>query len=156
LFQDPPTENLKAKLKKEKKAALQKLAAQEVQLQELLLQIDTMRARAQAKSIEKSEPERHEFRAVGQATADALRFDEKATRKRLIDKQLIAVGWDINPDRGNTAEVAREVETSNQPTKSGTRYADYILWDNNGKPLAVIEAKKAALTPEKGRTQAKL
>jgi type I restriction enzyme R subunit len=35
-------------------------------------------------------------------------------------------------------------------------YADYVLWDDDGKPLAVIEAKKATVSPETGRKQAEL
>lgn len=31
-----------------------------------------------------------------------------------------------------------------------------MLWDDNGKPLAVIEAKKTSIDPERGRQQAKL
>ncbi|WP_199263475.1 DEAD/DEAH box helicase family protein [Desulfobulbus oligotrophicus] len=152
-FQEPP-EDIKAKLKKEKKAALEKLAAQEAQLQELLQQVDALRA--QAKAAEKSEAELHALKTAGQAAADALKFDEATTRKRLIDKQLIAVGWNIDPNGGNTAEVSLEEAVAHQPTTTGTGYADYVLWDDTGKPLAVIEAKKTSASPENGRTQAKL
>jgi len=34
--------------------------------------------------------------------------------------------------------------------------ADYVLWDDNANPLAVIEAKKTSVEPELGRHQAKL
>jgi type I restriction enzyme R subunit len=43
-----------------------------------------------------------------------------------------------------------------QPTASGIGYADYVLWDDNANPLAVIEAKKTAVDSELGRQQAKL
>ena len=36
-----------------------------------------------------------------------------------------------------------EEEVKHQPTTSGIGYIDYVLWDDNGKPLAIIEAKKA-------------
>ncbi|MBV5280379.1 MAG: restriction endonuclease subunit R, partial [Actinobacteria bacterium] len=49
-----------------------------------------------------------------------------------------------------------EVEVPHQPTQSGVGYADYVFWDDSGKPLAVSEAKKTAFSAEKGRTQAKL
>ena len=155
-FQEPPAEDTKAKLKKEKKAALQRLASQEAQLQELLQQVDTLRA--QAKVAARSEAELLSFKTAGKAAADALKFDEATTRKRLIDKQLSdpAAGWDIDPNGGNTSEVTLEEEVPHQPTQSGIGYADYVLWDDSGKPLAVIEAKKTAESPEKGRTQARL
>ena len=155
-FKEPPAEDTKAKLKKEKKVALEKLAAQEVQLQELLQQVDTLRVQAQAAA--RTEAELLAFKSAGKKAADALKFDETTTRKRLIDKQLTdpAVGWDIDPNGGNTSEVTMEEEVPFQPTQSGIGYADYVLWDDSGKPLAVIEAKKTAISPDKGRTQARL
>jgi len=39
---------------------------------------------------------------------------------------------------------------------SGKGYADYVLWGNDGLPLAVIEAKQALHSATKGRHQAKL
>jgi type I restriction enzyme R subunit len=33
---------------------------------------------------------------------------------------------------------------------------DYVLWGRNGKPLAVVEAKKALTDPRAGKHQAKL
>jgi type I restriction enzyme R subunit len=82
--------------------------------------------------------------------ADALRFSEAETRKRLIDTMLLAAGWDVtDPD-----QVQMEVELGGQPTESGTGYADYVLYDDDGTPLAVIEAKRTAESPAKGRKQA--
>jgi len=153
-FQVPLTEDTKARLKKEKKAALEKLASQEVQLQELLQQVETLRA--QAKAADKTEAELLVFQKAGQAAADALKFDEATTRKRLIDKQLVEAGWNVDPRGGNTAEVGQEVDVAHQPTQTGAGRADYVLWNDAGKPLAVIETKKAAVSSEKGRTQAKI
>lgn len=153
-FQDPPSGDIKAKLKKEKKAALEKLASQEAQLQELLLQVKTIRVQAKAAAITKAEL--FAFKTAGKTAADALKFDEATTRKRLIDQQLVKEGWHIDPTGGNTVEVTLEEAVPHQPTKSGIGYADYVLWDDTGKPLAVIEAKKTAVNSEKGRTQAKL
>ena len=153
-YLEPPIEDTKAKIKREKKAALEKLALQESQLQELLQQVETLRI--QAKAAEKTEGELQALKAAGQAAADALKFDEATTRKRLIDKQLGSAGWDVDPNGGNTSEVSLEEAVPHQPTSSGIGYADYTLWDDNGKPLAVIEAKKTAVNPEKGRTQARL
>ena len=153
-FQEPPPEDIKAKLKKEKKAALEKLASQEAQLQELLQQVETLRL--QATAAEKTETELLAFKTAGKAAADALKFDEATTRKRLIDQQLVKEGWALDSNGGNTAEVTLEEEVPHQPTPSGIGYADYVLWDDTGKPLAVIEAKKTSVSSEKGRTQAKL
>lgn len=153
-YQEPCPEDIKAKLKKEKKAALQRLADQEAQLQELLLQVDALRA--QAATFEKTEAELNAYKSAGQAVADVLKFDEVTTRKRLIDKQLLVVGWNIDPNGGSTTDVSVEEAVPYQPTQTGIGYADYVLWDDTGKPLAVIEAKKSAVSSEKGRTQARL
>ncbi len=147
-YQEPCPEDIKAKLKKEKKAALQRLADQEAQLQELLLQVDALRA--QAATFEKTEAELNAYKSAGQAVADVLKFDEVTTRKRLIDKQLLVVGWNIDPNGGSTTDVSVEEAVPYQPTQTGIGYADYVLWDDTGKPLAVIEAKKSAVSSEKG------
>ena len=42
------------------------------------------------------------------------------------------------------------------PNKSEVGYADYVLYDDTHRPLAVIEAKKTCVDPSKGRQQAKL
>jgi type I restriction enzyme, R subunit len=66
------------------------------------------------------------------------------------------VGWNVGPGEASTEEVGKEIEVRHQPTESGLGYADYVLWDDNGNPLAVIEAKKTSIEPERGRHQAKL
>jgi type I restriction enzyme R subunit len=39
---------------------------------------------------------------------------------------------------------------------TGTGYADYVLWGDNGLPLAVVEAKKASKSIHEGKHQAEL
>ena len=39
---------------------------------------------------------------------------------------------------------------------SGIGYVDYVLWDDVGNPLAVIEAKKTMVNARKGKQQAVL
>lgn len=153
-FQEPPPEDTKSRLTQEKKTALEKLAAQEAKLQELLQQVEALRV--QAKAAEKTEAELVAFKTAGKAAADALKFDEATTRKRLIDKQLIEAGWNVDPYGRNTTEVGQEIDVAHQPTETGIGYADYVLWNDSGKPLAVIEAKKTAASAEKGRTQARI
>jgi type I restriction enzyme R subunit len=69
---------------------------------------------------------------------------------------LASAGWNVAGGAASTAEIGKEVEIQHQPTESGLGYADYVLWDDNGNPLAVIEAKKTAVDPELGRHQVKL
>ncbi len=157
-YQQPPAggaaAETKAKLKQEKKAALEKLAAQEAKLEALLTELEE--ARAQSAEKERQLADLPAAASIAKQAADVLQFDEATTRKRLIDSLLVDAGWDVGANGANTEEVTQEEEVDNQPTKTGKGYADYVLWDDNGKPLAVVEAKKTAVDAEKGRTQARL
>jgi type I restriction enzyme R subunit len=42
------------------------------------------------------------------------------------------------------------------PNDTGTGRVDYVLWGDDGKPLALVEAKRTRKSPETGRHQAKL
>ena len=79
-----------------------------------------------------------------------LDLSEYETRKLYIDSMLIDAGWTEGKDWLN------EVELSGMPNKSGVGYADYVLYDDMHRPLAVIEAKRTCKGIEKGRQQAKL
>lgn len=133
-------------LKREKRQILEKLAAQEAQMESLLRELDD--ARRAATTAAKRADEIEALASAGAATANLLEFDEATTRARIIDSLIATAGW--------STEVGKEVEVKHQPTTSGLGYADYVLWDDNGRPLAVIEAKKTSVDPEMGRHQAKL
>jgi type I restriction enzyme R subunit len=153
-FREPVPTRDAGRLEREKKEAEKRAAEQELQLQELLREREELRA--QADEAQRSEAELNRMRAAGIAAAQALDFDEETTRIRLIDRQLMEAGWKLDPAGGNTEEVSRETEVPDQPTHTGLGYADYVLWDDSGLPLAVIEAKKTAESPEKGQTQARM
>lgn len=139
---------------RERRQVLEKLAAQEAQMDALLSELEATRLAATA--AEKKAEELKALADAGQAAANALEFDEAATRTRLIDSLLASAGWEVGAGLSSTAEVGKEIEVEHQPTGSGLGYADYVLWDDNGNPLAVIEAKKTSIDPELGRHQAKL
>ncbi len=147
-------EKTKEELKRDKQRIQEALAAKETEMQSLLTELET--ARVKTRVAEKKVEELQRLLFIGKTAADALGFDEAATRKRLIDTELTAVGWDIGINGVNTGEVTQEEEIQHQPTKTGIGYADYVLWDDNGQPLAVIEAKKTAVSAELGQQQAKL
>ena len=151
-FKEPVLET-KGKIKKEKKAALQKIKEQENKMAELLKQLEAERLKN--KTQEKSAEDRAKLTKEGQKAADLLEFNEATTRMQLIDSMLADAGWDVGVDGQDTDEVGQEVEVQDQPTESGKGYIDYVLWDDNGKPLAVVEAKRTAESATVGRTQAK-
>jgi len=79
-----------------------------------------------------------------------LDLSEYKTRKIYIDAMLMDAGWTEGKDWLN------EVELPGMPNKSEVGYADYVLYDDSHKPLAVIEAKRTCVDVSKGRQQAKL
>lgn len=79
-----------------------------------------------------------------------LDLSEYKTRKIYIDTMLQDAGW----QEGNT--WLNEVELPGMPNKSEVGFADYVLYDDAHKPLAVIEAKRTCADVAKGRQQAKL
>ena len=79
-----------------------------------------------------------------------LDLSEYDTRKLYIDAMLLDAGWTRGQD------WLDEVELHGMPNKSGVGYADYVLYGSDGRPLAVIEAKRTCTDAAKGRQQAKL
>ena len=79
-----------------------------------------------------------------------LDLSEYDTRKLYIDAMLLDAGWTQGQD------WLDEVELHGMPNKSGVGYADYVLYGSDGRPLAVIEAKRTCADAAKGRQQAKL
>lgn len=79
-----------------------------------------------------------------------LEFSEFATRKAYIDVMLIDAGWEYNKNWKD------EYPIDEMPNHSGFGFADYVLFGDDGRPLAVIEAKKTCVDVSKGRQQAVL
>lgn len=79
-----------------------------------------------------------------------LDLSEYKTRKLYIDVMLMDAGWIQGKDWMN------EVELRGMPNKSEVGYADYVLYDDMHRPLALIEAKRTCVDVSKGRQQAKL
>lgn len=142
-----------ATLKKENRAALKKLEEQEALMAKLLTDLDT--ARSQAEAAHKSEEEIKLILKQAQQAASVLDFSEEETRFKLIDEQLTDAGWNVGPRGKSTSQVGQEIEVRYQPTTTGIGYADYVFWDENGKPLGVLETKKTAVDAERGKMQAK-
>lgn len=78
------------------------------------------------------------------------KISEAETRKKYIDLDLMEAGWQIGRD------CLEEVEVKGMPNSTGIGYVDYVLYGDNGLPLAVIEAKRSGKNPVEGSQQAKL
>ncbi|MDY2920495.1 MAG: DEAD/DEAH box helicase family protein [Lentihominibacter sp.] len=79
-----------------------------------------------------------------------LDLSEYKTRKIYIDTMLMDAGWTEGENWIN------EVELPGMPNKSEVGFADYVLYGDDGRALAVIEAKRTCVDVSKGRQQAKL
>lgn len=79
-----------------------------------------------------------------------LERTEYDTRKIYIDTVLQELGWVEGRNWLN------EVELFGMPNKEGVGYADYVLYGDDGRALAVIEAKRTCRDVAEGRQQAKL
>ena len=159
-YTDPPRGGAEGdKQRKEKRAILERVAAQEAQIRELLSNLEKQRNKteqAAATAEERQAALDAALRARDQLEAiDPLAFSEAETRTYLIDQMLADEGWDVGKGSTDTDEVKKELRILHQDTESGEGFADYVLLDDNGKPLAVIEAKKTAADPQVGQTQAK-
>jgi len=84
--------------------------------------------------------------------------NEKQTRKQIIDNRLNNAGWNVM-DRTQVVEeffVSVDTNQLNEPeTSYGVQFCDYVLLSKDGKPLAVVEAKKTLVDAGIGREQAK-
>ena len=90
------------------------------------------------------------IKAENEAVPETHDWNESKTRKLIIDLALQRAGWPLDRERD------REYEVTGMPNKTGLGYVDYVLWGNDGKPLAVVEAKRTTVNPKKGQQQAKL
>src|SRR5450631_1079799 len=91
---------------------------------------------------------------------------EAETRKNIIDHRLEQAGWDV-VDRSQVIEeffVSGPSVADRPPsvpvldqsaTYAAREFSDFVLLGRNGKPIAVVEAKKSSKSAELGREQAK-
>ena len=80
---------------------------------------------------------------------EAFDWSEAETRKYKIDALLAEAGWTDLVEGRDT-----EYEVQGMPSASGVGYVDYVLRGADGRPLAVVEAKKALADPKTGQQQA--
>ena len=81
---------------------------------------------------------------------DTHDYSEAETRTAYIDLLMKESGWTLDP------QTNFEVEVSGMPNSQDKGYVDYVLWGDDGKPLALIEAKRTTKSPTVGQQQAKL
>lgn len=111
--------------------------------------IDIQKLIAENKSLKEELTKKREEQAQTYVPKP-LDISEYKTRKVYIDTMLIDAGWTLDKDWYN------EYELPGMPNKSEVGFADYVLFGEDGKPLAIIEAKRTCKDVAVGRQQAKL
>ncbi|WP_374012000.1 DEAD/DEAH box helicase family protein [Pseudoxanthomonas koreensis] len=125
-----------------REARLAEQAATLAEREALLAQVDAELAARRA--------ELAEAKAANLAVPDGHDYNEADTRRHFIDVLLREAGWEV----GRNAAV--EVPLVGMPNGKGEGFADYVLYGADGKPAAVVEAKRSFSDPDVGRQQAKL
>ena len=87
-----------------------------------------------------------------------INISEAETRKLYIDLYLREAGWTVlDKDNVRLPEKAGiEIKVQGMPNNQGIGFVDYVLFGYDGKPLAIVEAKKTSVSPIKGKEQALL
>jgi type I restriction enzyme R subunit len=89
-------------------------------------------------------------KAASVAVPDTHDYNEADTRTLFIDVLLREAGWELGTN------ASAEVPVMGMPGNKGEGFVDYVLWGEDGKPLAVVEAKRTLKDPDAGKQQAKL
>jgi type I restriction enzyme, R subunit len=90
-------------------------------------------------------------KAANEAVPDTHDYSEAQTRDAFIDLLLKEAGWELSQPGKDT-----EYEVHGMPNNKGVGYVDYVLWGDDAKPLAVVEAKRTRRSATEGQQQAKL
>lgn len=116
--------------------------------QEVLEAMEALRAQLE----EERKKNQEQGKEPEQFVVDEL--SEFKTRKMFIDVDLDDMGWKLE---GVDTDVFQEYKVDDMEGHIGQEgFIDYVLFDSDGLPLAVIEAKKTSKDPNVGRTQAVL
>ncbi|MGI5165689.1 DEAD/DEAH box helicase family protein [Spirillospora sp. CA-253888] len=138
-----------ASVRKKKLAELQAMADRAAKQQEELakerrrnqdLTAEVERLRERIKAAKLANAQRH----------DTHDYNEAETRAHIIDLLLREAGWALDKTED------REYPVTDLPsTKSGKGRVDYVLWDDDGKPLGLVEAKATTRSALEGQEQAR-
>ena len=127
-------------LKKEEREELEiKLVEKDEKIEKILRENEELREKLTKQRTSKKT-------AYNFKVSDISEFE---TRKQFIDLDLKIAGWD-------STNIREEVEVKGMPNTQEKGHVDYVLYGENGKPLAVVEAKRTSKDAKIGQQQAKL
>src|SRR5699024_10517113 len=130
------------KRKEEYQDLFEKLSAKDRKLEDIIAENEKLRKQVTKTSIHNHEKNDYDIKVD--------EVSEYEARKLYIDVDLKLAGWTFNRD------VSIEYEVKRMTNSKGIGYVDYVLFGENGKPLALIEAKRTSIDVNQGKQQAKL
>lgn len=128
------------KTAQEKEELFEVLSQKDRKLEEVIKENERLRKENEAKRRKNQK----------QRTFNVDEISEYETRKIYIDQNLELNGWEI------ASHCLEEVSVSHMDNFSGIGYVDYVLYGDDGNPLAVVEAKKTSVSIRIGKVQAKM
>ena len=128
----------------------QKISAAEFDRLKKAMDDQTKEREAMAEEMKKLRDSLEQMRKQNQEKRhyNANEKTEAETRKSIIDLDIKSMGWVFGRD------CIVEVPVVGMPNPSGTGSVDYVLYGDNNKPIAVVEAKRTTVDPEVGKQQA--
>jgi type I restriction enzyme R subunit len=90
-----------------------------------------------------------EAKKAAAAQPDTHDYSEAETRDYFIDLLLKEASWPLDKEQD------REYPVTGMPNREGKGFVDYVLWGDDGRPLALVEAKRTRRDPRAGQQQAK-
>ncbi|WP_347707896.1 DEAD/DEAH box helicase family protein [Clostridium sp. 'deep sea'] len=126
------------KTRKELQDLYERLGSKDRKLEEVIKENEELRKLNAEKRVKNKQSRAFEVKEIS----------EFKTRKLYIDLELELNNW----VRGDNC--LEEVEVTGMPNSSGVGFVDYVLYADNGKPLALVEAKKTSVSPRIGQVQA--
>lgn len=124
----------------EYKDLYEKLSSKDRKLEDLMIENNKLRKVLTDKRLENTQQYAYQVDEI----------TELDTRKIYIDLELKLAGWEFGRD------VFEEYKVNGMPNNQKIGFVDYVLLGENGKPIAVVEAKKTSYDASKGKHQAKL
>ena len=135
-------------IRQKKQAELQEMAKQFADQQAELASERSRRQDLDAE-VQRLREQIKAAKAVNARRQDPHDYNEAETRVHIIDLLLQEAGWSLDEKQD------REYPVEGLPTKSGRGKIDYVLWDDDGKPLGLVEAKATTHSALEGQEQAR-
>ena len=138
--------------RQKKQAELQEMANQFAEHQAELAK-ERRRSQDLDAEVERLREQIKAAKAANARRQDAHDYNEAETRVHIIDLLLLEAGWTL--DKTEDREYPVEGLPISSRNRSGNGRVDYVLWDDDGKPLGLVEAKATTHSAMEGQEQAR-